>query len=201
MRPDGILGEGEHLRLVRRDGWEYVEHLVGRNSVAALATTSAGEIVLVEQRRAPVDTAVLELPAGIVDPEESLEEAVVRELHEETGFTVAEAPVHLFSSPILAGVTSSILHVFRLHCGPRTGAGGGTDRGGHGDSRLRSRRLASAGSAPPRTRSRALGCPSPPPREVEAARILSVLDVPPDGLLELRGVLGREIRRTSTHRV
>ena len=125
MSPAEILAEGEHLVLVRRDGWEYVEHLDGRHSVAAFATTSAGEVVLIEQRREPVDAVVLELPAGIVDPGETTEDSVLRELHEETGYTAAAPPTLLFSSPILAGLSSTILHLFRIHCGPRTGPGGG----------------------------------------------------------------------------
>jgi ADP-ribose pyrophosphatase len=120
-----VLGEGDHLRLVRRDGWEYVEHLDGRDSVAAFATTPAGDVVLIEQRRAPVGAVVLELPAGIVDPGETTEQAVVRELHEETGYTAVGTPTLLLSSPILASVTSSIHHVFHVACGPRTGPGGG----------------------------------------------------------------------------
>jgi ADP-ribose pyrophosphatase len=125
VSPEETLAGGEHLRLVRRDGWEYVEHLAGRHSVAAFATTAAGEVVLIEQRRVPVDAVVLELPAGIVDPGETTEEAVLRELHEETGYTAAAPPALLLSSPILAGLSSTILHVFRIHCGPRTGPGGG----------------------------------------------------------------------------
>ena len=81
-----LLAAGDHLRLLRRHGWEYVEHVGGRDSVAALATTPANEVVLIEQRRPPVEAVVLELPAGIVEPGEPPEHAVVRELMEETGF-------------------------------------------------------------------------------------------------------------------
>jgi ADP-ribose pyrophosphatase YjhB (NUDIX family) len=62
---------------------------------------------------------------GIVDPGETTEQAVVRELHEETGYTAVGTPTLLLSSPILASVTSSIHHVFHVACGPRTGPGGG----------------------------------------------------------------------------
>jgi ADP-ribose pyrophosphatase len=124
---DHLLCSGSHLRLVRRDGWEYAEQLESSASVAALALTRTHEVVLVEQRRAPVDRMVLELPAGVVDPGETPEAAVVRELLEETGYSADGAPELLLSSPILAGLTSSIHHVFRIRCGDRIAEGGGVD--------------------------------------------------------------------------
>jgi ADP-ribose pyrophosphatase len=129
-----LLAQGEHLQLVRRGGWEYVEQLDGADSVAALGTTATGEVVLIEQRRVPVGGTVLELPAGIIEPGESPEAAVVRELLEETGFTAAGAPELLLRAPLSAGITSSLLHLYRVRCGPRIGAGGGV-----GDERIRVR--------------------------------------------------------------
>jgi ADP-ribose pyrophosphatase len=127
VTPEDVVGIGTHVRLLRRNGWEYVEHLDGARSAAALATTADGELVLVEQWREPVGRVVLELPAGLVNPGETPEEAVVRELLEETGFSAAAPPELLLASPILAGVTSNVLHLFRVRCGPRVGAGGGVD--------------------------------------------------------------------------
>jgi ADP-ribose pyrophosphatase len=131
---DDLLGSGVHLRLVRREGWEYAEHLESSASVAVLALTRSNEVVLIEQRRTPVDRVVLELPAGIVDPGETPESAVLRELLEETGYTAEGPPELLLSAPILAGLTSSILHLFRVRCGERIAAGGGVE-----DERIRVR--------------------------------------------------------------
>ena len=124
---DDLLCSGVHLRLVRRDGWEYAENLESSASVGALALTRNDDVVLIEQRRTPVGRIVLELPAGIVDPGETPEAAVVRELLEETGYAAEGAPELLLSSPILAGLTSSIHHVFRVRCGDRIAEGGGVE--------------------------------------------------------------------------
>jgi len=124
---DDLLCSGVHLRLVRRDGWEYAEQLESSASVAALALTRSDEVVLIEQWRKPVGRIVLELPAGVVDPGETPEAAVVRELVEETGYAAGGPPELLLSSPILAGLTSSIHHVFRIRCGDRIAEGGGVE--------------------------------------------------------------------------
>ena len=129
-----FLAAGDHLRLLRRGGWEYVEHVGGRDSVAALATTPANEVVLIEQWRPPVDAIVLELPAGIVEPGEPPEHAVVRELMEETGFAANGPPELLLGSPLSAGIASSILYLYRVHAAERRGPGGGV-----GDERIRVR--------------------------------------------------------------
>ena len=124
---DDVLCSGVHLRLVCRDGWEYAENLESSASVGAFALTRDDDVVLIEQRRTPVGRIVLELPAGIVDPGETPEAAVVRELLEETGYATEGPPELLLSSPILAGLTSSIHHVFRVRCGDRIAEGGGVE--------------------------------------------------------------------------
>ncbi len=52
----------------------------------ALALTDDGDAVLVEQYRYGVGRALLELPAGMIDPGEDPEVAARRELLEETGY-------------------------------------------------------------------------------------------------------------------
>ncbi len=55
--------------------------------VLVIPVTADGEVVMIRQFRHGVREVVLEVPGGIIDAGESPEEAAVRELREETGFT------------------------------------------------------------------------------------------------------------------
>ncbi len=70
--PDGALAD-----------WDLV---VGRDVVAVLAVTVAGEVVLARQFRPGPGRVCDELPGGFVDDGESPLEAAQRELREETGY-------------------------------------------------------------------------------------------------------------------
>jgi ADP-ribose pyrophosphatase len=62
--------------------------LCANDYVSAVAVTATGEIVLVRQYRPAVDQRTLELPSGMIDPGESPEDAIRREIREETGHRV-----------------------------------------------------------------------------------------------------------------
>jgi ADP-ribose pyrophosphatase len=47
---------------------------------------TGAELLLEKQFRAPAGRIVVELPAGLVDESETVEEAALRELREETGY-------------------------------------------------------------------------------------------------------------------
>ena len=74
---DEVLEPGD-VRATR----EVVRH---RGSVAALPVHEDGRVVLVRQYRYAVDALVWELPAGRLDPGESVEDAARREMEEEVG--------------------------------------------------------------------------------------------------------------------
>jgi ADP-ribose pyrophosphatase len=121
------LHAGRFLELVDDRGWEYVRRRNASAVVGIVATTPAGELLLVEQHRIPVGGPVIELPAGLVGDEEAREEiaaAAARELAEETGWEPSACAV-LSHGPSSAGLTNEINTLVRATGLRRVGPGGG----------------------------------------------------------------------------
>lgn len=74
--------------------WEYASRTTrvegadcdGVGILAILQKAGNPEIVLERQFRAPIGGVCIEMPAGLLDPNESIETCAERELHEETGY-------------------------------------------------------------------------------------------------------------------
>lgn len=79
--------------------------------VAGLAVTEDGEYVLLSQYRIPLGRTVVENPAGLVDPGESPEAAMRRELLEETGYSGGTL-LKTFAMPTSAGLTDETVDCF-----------------------------------------------------------------------------------------
>jgi ADP-ribose pyrophosphatase len=101
---DEVLEPGD-VRATR----EVVRH---RGSVAALPVQDDGRVVLVRQYRYPVDALVWELPAGRLDPGESVEDAARREMEEEVGLRPGrlEKLATFYTTP---GFCDEAMHLFR----------------------------------------------------------------------------------------
>lgn len=95
--------------------WTYATrpNCAGAVCVIALTKGRPREILLVRQYRAPVGAAVIELPAGLIDPGESPGQAALRELAEETGWrgTVEHVGPATYSS---AGLTDEAEFIVEL---------------------------------------------------------------------------------------
>jgi ADP-ribose pyrophosphatase len=70
-----------------------------------------GNILLVRQTRAAARQKTLEIPAGLIEPHESYEEALQREINEETGyeFTRSKLISHFYPTP---GYDSEVIHLY-----------------------------------------------------------------------------------------
>ena len=91
--------------------WEALERLGIGGIVVMVAVTPAGNVILEKQFRPPVGREVLELPAGLVEPDESMEVAAKRELIEETGWSAGRLEF-LAEGPISTGASTEALRAY-----------------------------------------------------------------------------------------
>jgi ADP-ribose diphosphatase len=91
--------------------WEALERLGIGGIVVMIAITPSGNIVLEKQFRPPLGRDVIELPAGLVEPGESMEVAAQRELIEETGWS-AKKLAFLAEGPISTGASTEALRAY-----------------------------------------------------------------------------------------
>ena len=95
--------------------WETVErtNVSGRGAVIIVALTTDGELIFQKNWRAPLETYIIQFPAGLMDiPGETDEQTARRELLEETGY-MADKLVPVISVPLAPAVMPTrAMHFF-----------------------------------------------------------------------------------------
>ena len=126
--PERTVWEGRFLAAKTRGKWEYVSRTRGVSAAVILAV-DGGDVLLVEQFRAPLQSLCLELPAGLIGDDtqgERAEDAAIRELEEETGYK-AERMIDLGRFHASPGMSSEGFNLLRAEGLSRVGEGGGVE--------------------------------------------------------------------------
>lgn len=123
-----VMWQGKYLRAMRAGRWEYASRTNDVRAVVILAEHD-GKVILVEQKRVPIGSRCIELPAGLVGDEDAtatIEQTAVKELEEETGFTAAhiERLGDFYSSPGMVAESFTLVRATGL---TKISAGGGNE--------------------------------------------------------------------------
>lgn len=100
-----------------KHSWTYVERPDSHGAVVVVPVTEKSRsIILIRQFRVPFGRDVIEFPAGLIEAGESAEEAAIRELSEETGYS---GVIEEIGPPVStsAGITTETVTMVRARVG------------------------------------------------------------------------------------
>ena len=98
--------------VIATDGTKKEREIVVHNgAVAMVAVDEKDNILLVRQYRTPAGRVLLEVPAGTIEPGETPDETVPRELQEETGY-IPQKTVKLGAFYSAPGFCTEIIHAY-----------------------------------------------------------------------------------------
>ncbi len=97
-------------------------------AAGAVPLLPGGRILMVQQYRAAAGRETLEIPAGKLEPGETPEESIRRELIEETGYRAGSLK-HLRSYYPSMGISDEIIHIFRAEALTLIGEPSGEETG------------------------------------------------------------------------
>jgi ADP-ribose pyrophosphatase len=89
-------------------------------AVAAVVENSRGELLFVHAYRYPTDSVEWEIPAGIIEPGESILETARREVFEESGHETTDHML-MYSYYPLIGMSNKVFHIVYCRAAARTG--------------------------------------------------------------------------------
>lgn len=84
------------------------------DGVMIIPITENDEVIMLKQFRPAISDYLYELPAGIIDPGETIEEAAKRELFEETGLKAKSCELYLKPSYTSVGLTDETTAIVKM---------------------------------------------------------------------------------------
>jgi len=89
-------------------------------SVTAVAITEDNEVILIKQYRHPLNESIVEIPGGFIDEAEQPQQAIERELMEETGYSFSSFH-YLGITAANPGLLNNFTHMFLAVGGNKSG--------------------------------------------------------------------------------